>query len=489
MTADTPAAGPARITKPFNPWLPMSVVMAATIMVALDSTIVNIALHPIGDDLGAGAGIEWVVIAYLLAVCASQPATGWLADRFGRKRVFLTSLVAFTVASALCGLSPTLGLLIAARVLQGLGGGALMPVGMAMALELFPPDKRGRAMATWGMAAMAAPAIGPTVGGWLVTAVSWHWLFFINVPIGIVTLIAGLRLLPKGGTVELRPFDAPGLVLGGVGLAAVVLGVSEGSQWGWSAPATLLCLVGGSGLLAGFVVHELRRRDPLIELRMFSVSSFRYAIGSTMLVAVAQYARLVFIPLQLQALRGYSALEVGLLFMPAAVASAIGMQIGGRVVDRTGARRPVVIGCLGVAVSMLGLWQLELSAPIEVIAALMSLQGLSWGLTTSPGLVAGLGQVPKRLIAQATAVRSLAQQVAAAVSVAILSAVVTTRLTTGATTSESWDAYNTAYLVAFVASIAAALLAFGLPDRAEALHRSPESDEAAAEDTVIAILE
>jgi MFS family permease len=251
----------------------------------------------------------------------------------------------------------------------------------------------------------------------------------------------------------------------------------------------MLCIAGGILLLAGFVAHELHRTDPLIDLRMFSVRPFRLAIGTTMLVAVAQYARLVFIPLQLQSLRGYSPLEVGLLFFPAAVFSAIGMHIGGRIVDRTGARRPVVIGCIGVAVAMIGFWRLRLGTPIEVIVVLMSLQGMAWGLTTSPALVAGLGEVPKRLLSQASAVRSLAQQVAGAVSVAALGAVVTARLTDDAAKSEAWDAYGAAYLVAAVASAAAALLALGLPDRPEAVRHHTDSDETAGEGTVIAFLE
>jgi EmrB/QacA subfamily drug resistance transporter len=360
---------------------------------------------------------------------------------------------------------------------------------MAMALELFPPERRGRAMATWGMAAMAAPAIGPTLGGWLVSAASWHWLFFINVPIGIATLIAGVMLLPKAGAIERREFDLPGLVLGASGLAAGVLGLSQGNHWGWSAPATIVCIVGAVLLLVGFVAHERHRAEPLIDLRMFSVRPFRLAIGATMLVTVAQYARLVFIPLQLQSLRGYSPLDVGLLFMPAAVASAIGMHIGGRIVDRIGARRPVVIGCGGVAVAMIGFWRMPLSTPIAVILALMSLQGMSWGLTTSPALVAGLGEVPKRLLSQASAVRSLAQQVAGAVSVAALGAVVTARLTDDAAKSEAWDAYGAAYLVAAIASAAAAIVALGLPDRPDAIRHGTDPDETAVEETVVALLE
>ncbi len=225
MTTDTESTVASATTT--NPWVPLVVVMASTIMVVLDSTIVNVALHEIGVDLGAGDGIEWIVTAYLLAVCISQPATGWLADRFGRRRVFLTSLVAFTLASAACAVAPTLGVLILCRVLQGLGGGALMPVGMTMVFEMFPRRQHGRAIAVWGMAAMVAPAIGPTLGGWLVTSFSWHWIFLINVPIGIAALIAGIRLLPDIGHREARPFDGLGLALGGGGLAVIILGIAR----------------------------------------------------------------------------------------------------------------------------------------------------------------------------------------------------------------------------------------------------------------------
>lgn len=444
-----------------NPWLPMGVVMAATIMVALDTTIVNVALHAVGEDLGAGTGIEWVVTAYLLAVCASQPATGWLADRFGRKRIFLASIVAFTLASGLCAMSPTLGLLIASRALQGLGGGALIPVGMAIALELFPLARRGRAMAMWGVAAMVAPALGPTLGGWLVASFSWHWLFLINLPIGVGACIAGSRLLPRSSGHHVRPFDLPGFLLGAIGLTAAVLAVAQGSQWGWTSTATLVCLTGGAAMLTGFVACELHRSDPLIDLRMFSVRQFRLAVTTTMLIAVPQFARLVFLPLQLQGMRGFTALEVGLMLMPAAFATAITMHVGGRAADRAGSRRPVVIGCVGVALSMVGLWQLDQGASVSAIVGLLVFQGASWGLTMSPLLVAGLGEVPARLLAQASAVRSLAAQLGGAVGVAALTAVVTSQRPANSTT-QSWHAYQVAYAVAAGSAIVATLLALRL---------------------------
>lgn len=445
------------------PWLPMGVLMAATIMVALDGTIVNVALHEIGIDLGAGAGIEWIVTAYLLAVCAVQPATGWLSDRFGRRQVFLVSLVVFTVASALCALAPSLPFLIAARVAQGLGGGAIMPIGMATGMELVAPEGRGRVMAIWGMSSMAAPAIGPTVGGWLVTSVGWHWLFFINLPIGVATAIAGYRLLPETGHRERRPFDLPGLLLGSAGLAVFVLGVGQGSGWGWSAPVTLVCLVGGGASLIAFVFHELSTPDPLIDLRMFGERSFKLAVSVIMITTGVSYGRMVFFPLMLQELRGYDAFDVGLVLIAPAVAGAVAMRIGGALVDAGGPRRPIVIGCTGMFLSLVPMTQIRLDTPVAVIIAGLCAMAFSWGLTTSPSFVAGLSQLPPRLLSQGSAVRSLAGQVAGAVFVAVYAAVLSVRMGDAPSPERAQSAFDFLNVLSAVAVLAAIGFASRLP--------------------------
>jgi EmrB/QacA subfamily drug resistance transporter len=475
-----PLASSAPAGPHVNPWVPMSVVMGATMMVVLDTTIVNVALHEIGVDLGAGEQIEWVVTAYLLAVCASQPATGWLSDRFGRKPIFLGSLAAFTFASALCAFAPTLGWLVFFRVLQGLGGGALMPVGMTMVLELFPRERHGRAVSIWGMAVMVAPAIGPTVGGWLVTSVSWHWLFLINVPIGAGAIVAGLRLLPNIGHREKRPFDLAGLLFGTIGLTLAVLGVSQGTAWGWTAPSTLTCIVVGLGLLGAFVLHELHTEHPLIELRMFAEKQFRLAMGALVFVMGANLARLVFVPLQLESLRGFTALRVGMMFFLPAIAMAIGMSRGGWLLDRIGPRRPIILGCVGMFIAMLGFSQLTLTTPIWVVVALLSLQGLGMGVTMSPLMVAGLSDLPPQLIAQGTAIRSLLGQVAGAVSVAVLGAVVSSNMGSDPTAQQSQDAYNSAFVWAAAGVLVALVLAFRFPRRAATSATAPSESVLAA---------
>jgi DHA2 family multidrug resistance protein len=459
---EVPSGSPVSV----NPWSAMVVVMIGTVMVVLDSTIVNVALPQIGRDLHAGAGIEWVVSSYLLAVAISQPASGWLADRFGRKVVFLASLASFTVASLLAALAPTLAILVACRVLQGLGGGALLPVGMAMVLELFPRERHGRAMSIYGVAAMVAPAIGPTLGGWLVTAVSWHWLFLINIPIGAVGLGLGLRLLPRLGHQERRRLDVLGLTLGGTGLALVVLGLSEASGWGWGSPSTLACILAGLALLAMFVPHELRSNAPLIDLRIFQRRAFSLAMGAGFFITCAQYTRLVFIPLELEGPRGYSALAVGVLLGPAAVLTAVAMALGGQLVDTIGSRLPVMVGISTMAVALFFMGHLTATTPLWEIGALLAVQGVGMGIGMSPLMVAGMSDLPANQVARGSAVRSLTSQISGAFAIAALGALVSARMGKAATPSHAVASYNSAFIASSLSLLVALVLASQLPSGA-----------------------
>ncbi len=301
-----------------NPWLPMAAIMAGTVMVVLDSTIVNVALTAIGLGLHAGAGVEWVVTAYLLGVCASQPACGWAADRFGRKEVYLASLVAFTVTSLVASLATNLPELVVARGLQGVGGGALLPVGMAIVLDVFPRAQHGpchRHVGDVGDESVPRHSV-PTFGGWLVTAVSWNWLFRINVPIGVVCVVLGIRLLPRTTSRLQSRLDSAGLFFGVVGLSLTVLGLSQGNSWGWGSPATVTCLGVGVASSWWFVRHELATSAPLLELRMLSHRAFRLTLIIVLFVKVSEFGRLVYLALELTGVRGYTPLRVGLIFMP-----------------------------------------------------------------------------------------------------------------------------------------------------------------------------
>lgn len=442
-------------------WVALGVVLVGTLMVVLDTTIVNIALPAIRDDLGDGIGIEWVVTAYLLAVTVSMPASGWLADRFGRKPVLVTSMTCFTVASLVAAFAPTLDALIFMRVVQGLGGGALLPVGMALVFEVFPPERRGQAMGSWGTVTMLGPAIGPTLGGWLITAVSWHWLFLVNVPIGIVAVALSVGLLRDFGHRDERPFDAWGFGLAGSGLAILLLGVSESDRWGWSSPATWGCVLGGFALLTAFTRHELRTPEPMIEVRIFRIPVFTIGLIITMFVTVAQFTRLVFIPLQLEELRGTSAFGVGLLLSPGALAAGIAMLLSGRLVDRVGSRTPVVIGTSLMFVSVLAMANLTTHTPLWAISALLVGQGVGMGLSAVPSTVVALNSVPPKYVAQATAARAVSAQAAAAIGIGALAALVTARMSTGSAQA----AYNSAFLASAALLVIAIVLGTRLPKR------------------------
>lgn len=482
-------AGTERSTRPDRyPWMAMGVVFIGSFMVILDTTIVNVALPQIGIALGAREGIEWVVTAYLLAVGVTQPATGWLADRFGRKAVFTLSLGLFALGSLLAALSPNLQALVAFRILQGLGGGAVMPVGMTMIYELFPVERRGTALGTWAVAVMAAPAFGPVIGGYLVTAVSWHWLFLVNVPIGAVGVLVALRILRDTGYREHRRFDAPGLGLAATGLVAWLLAFSRANEWGWGSAPIVALLTIGAVALGAFVRRELRLEHPLLDLRIFKVPIFTLTILVSWTVILTQFGRLVFLPLELQTLRGMTAFEVGLLFTPAAVAAAAMFPLGGRLTDRIGPRPPVIVGtaCMATAGWILG--HLTVETPLRTIVLAMVVQGLGTGLAMMPMMVTGLNALPARFVAQAAAVRSLNRRVSASLGVAILATVVASRI--GAVSAEglapdripeAQAAYNLVFLIGFVSALVGLAMAFLLPNAEQnrALHaeRATEAEE------------
>jgi EmrB/QacA subfamily drug resistance transporter len=466
----------------------MAVIMVATIMVVLDTTIVNVALPQIGEALDAGSGIEWVVSAYLLAVAVALPVTGWVANRFGPKRVFMWSLGLFVGASLLCAISPTLPALVGARVLQGIGGGALMPVAMTIVMRMYPKERHGRALAAWGISSMAAPAIGPTLGGWLVTTVDWHWLFLINVPIGVVALVAGHRLLPVVPRSAVGPFDVVGFLAGSIGLAAFVFGLSEANSWGWTSTATVVCIGGGALLLVVMVVHELRTPSPMLDVRMFRSRTFTLAFLISALVIAAQYARLVFLPLFLEGEEGYSAFEIGLMFAPAGVTTAIAMHFGGVLSDRVGPKAPIVAGTVIGAAAVFGVAAFGLSQPLWVLATLLGIQGLGMGLHIPPATVMAMETLPEELLSQGSAMRALASQIAGALSVAGLGTVLALALPVGATPAEARSAYDLVFAISFVGMLVAVALALALKPRPIVHHA--ERDEAEARDlTTFALLE
>ena len=452
------------------PWIAMSVVLTGTFMVILDTTIVNVALPSIGEELGNAHGIEWVVTAYLLAVGVAQLATGWISDRFGKKPTYTWSLFLFGIGSLLASLSPNLATLIGFRILQGIGGGAMMPVGLAMLYELFPPHRRGTALGIWGIAAMAAPAVGPVAGGWIASSVSWRWVFAVNVPIGVIGVTLAIRLLRDVGFRERRRLAWQAWLLAATGLVAFLLAFDWEPNNGWGSARFLIPLVIGTLLLALFVRSEITSSSPLLEMRMFAVPTFSVTIAIVWLITVAQFARLVFIPIELQTVHRMTAFEAGLLLAPAAAGTALTMPFGGRIADRLGARIPVTVGLAMIATAVWLLGSLTPDTSSRRILAYLLIQGAGTGLALIPNTVAAMNSLPNRWVARASAVRSLNRQIAGAIGVAVLSSLVISRVgsITGSPTTDPGqlqNAYNLVFHVAFAGAIIATVLALFLPGR------------------------
>jgi EmrB/QacA subfamily drug resistance transporter len=446
-------------------WAGLGVVLVGTLIVALDSTIVAIALPQIGRALHAGQNVQWVLTANLLAVAVAMPAAGWIANRLGAKQVFLASLAVFSIASLGAALAPNLGVLIAARAAQGLCAGIINPISMTIVLDLFPPVERGRAMGVWGLVAMTAPAIGPTLGGFLVTAVSWHWLFLPNVPLGLAGAIAGRRLLVESPRRPRSPLDAVGLLLGASGLALFLLTMAQSRRWGWSEPITVICMTTSIVLLGSFAAHALRAEHPLLDLRLVRKPVFGASLVVLALVTVPQYARSVFVPLQFQDLRGYTALKVGVMLTPSAVMTALSMAVGGRLVDRMGARVPATAGCVLMLVGTAGNAFLTVTTPVAWITASLAVQGLGVGMVMIPITVVGLNALHDDALPQASTLRSLTNQAGAATAVAFLFALVNARLASATTVGGSQHAYNTPFQVSIVALVLAIAVSLRLPRR------------------------
>ncbi len=437
------------------------VFVAAMFMSIMDVTIVNVALPTIGRDFAVSpTGIDAISIGFLVSLAVFIPASGWLGDRFGGKRVMLTAIVVFTIASALCGLANSLGELVAFRVLQGVGGGMLAPVGMAMLFRVFPPEERIRAAAILTVPTTLAPALGPVLGGLLVTDLSWRWVFYVNVPIGIAALIFGavfLRSVPQA-----RPgrFDLPGFLLSGLGLGLLMYGVSEGPNHGWRAPEVLGTIVAGAVLLALMVVVELRTTAPLIDLRLLTNRLFRVSNGVMVLTSVAFLGTLYAITLYYQDGRGLSPLASGLSTFPEAFGVMAGAQLASRwLYPRLGPRRHIAMGLVGTAASIGLLALLGPTTSLWWARVLMLTLGLSMAQVFVPVQAAAFATISPAATGNASTMFNTVRQLGGAIGVALLTTAIV--LVGPVHVVAGQEVANlTAYRVAFL--VAAAICLLGL---------------------------
>ncbi len=445
------------------------VFVSAMFMNIMDITIVNVALPTIGRDFHIEpTAVDGVVIAYLVSLAVFIPASGWLGDRFGGKRVLLTAIVVFTVGSALCGVAQNMTELVLFRVVQGAGGGMMAPVGMAMLYRVFPPAERVRAASILTLGTTVAPAVGPVLGGFLVTNFSWRWVFFVNVPIGIVAVIFGALFLEKVGTIDAGRFDVPGFVLGGAGLGLLMYGISEGPLQSWSSPTVIATCVSGAMLLLAFVLVELRTTRPMVDLHLLRERLFRSTNCVMFLAAAAFLGMLYLIPLYFQDARGLSALQSGLSTFPEAFGVMIGAQFASRFIyPRIGPRRHITGGLLGLAACMLVLTQITVTTNLWFIRGLMFVLGWMMAQVMVPNQAAAFAQITPESMGRASTFFNTMRQVGSATGVAVLSTVLisvgSTHGTAG-TSSPDISGYRFAFLTAAIFALGAAAFSLTIHD-------------------------
>jgi EmrB/QacA subfamily drug resistance transporter len=317
---------------------PLLAVIIGMIMVILDSTVVNVAIPNLQESFHASLKtIQWTITGYTLALAAVIPLAGWMTDRFGAKRIFLITIALFTLGSVLCAVAQSPEQLVIFRVIQGIGGGMVSPIGMAMIFKLAPTEKRGTVMGMLGIPMLLAPAAGPILSGWLIGFASWHWIFLINLPIGIAAMLVGFKYLPNLERHKTPSLDIVGMILAPIGFSMLAYGVTEGAT-DWSSSKTLTGLIVGGVALLIFIVVELFQKQPLLELRVFGSSDFTRGVILTWISQIALIGSILMVPLYLQNILGYTALKSGLTTLPMALCSVIFMPIGGRLFDKLGAR-------------------------------------------------------------------------------------------------------------------------------------------------------
>ncbi|MCK2240612.1 MULTISPECIES: DHA2 family efflux MFS transporter permease subunit [unclassified Crossiella] len=410
------------------------VLVLGGVLTGLDMTIVNVALKHLATEFGAPlATVGWVVTGYTLALAAVIPVTAWAVGRFGARRVYLAAVGVFLLGSVLAGAAWDIGSLIGFRVLQGLGGGMIMPVSMTILVRAAAPGELGKAMSTMGLGVLIGPLSGPVLGGWLVDEVSWRWMFFLNLPIGAAVVLLALRLFPPDDALTPRRLDLPGLLMLSPGLALVLYGVTVGGEHGDFTAGTLLAIVAGLVLVGGFLVRARVIRDPLIDLGLFRDRVFAAGVGTLALYASGYFGSMFLMPLYFQLARGESATAAGLLIIPAALGSGLIMQVAGRLVDRFPPGRIVLAGItVGVTGILAFAAQLAMDGPYWGLLIAVTLIGVGGGGTMMPTMTAATRTLPPEQAAAGSAVLGLVSALASASGTAVLSVVLTANLAASA---------------------------------------------------------
>ncbi|MBP1677442.1 MAG: drug resistance transporter, EmrB/QacA subfamily [Bacteroidetes bacterium] len=414
-------------------WFVLANVMLGTFMAVLDSTIVNVSLPKIMSAFGVGLStIEWVITAYMLSMAAMLPTSGWLADKFGYKRVYFWGLLLFTLGSLLCGLSNDETSLIISRVIQGLGAGTLQPLGMAIITREFPPHQRGIALGFWSIAAAASVSFGPLLGGYLVDNFNWQLIFNVNVPVGIAALLFTIIIQREFVNRNTRKFDYIGFISVIIFLPVLLYALSEGNaatnSEGWSAPYILFCFAISLIGLAVFLTHELTTKNPLLDLRLLKDRNFGLANAVLFLFGMGMFGSTFLLPLYLQNSMGYTALQSGAVFLPVGIIQGIMSPLSGVFSDKVSGKLPLFIGIILLVLSFYLNSQLSFLTEHSFVMTSLYIRGLGMGMIFTPLSSLSLSTIPREKMAQASGITNTIRQVGGSLGVALLSTMLTARV-------------------------------------------------------------
>nr|WP_083885054.1 DHA2 family efflux MFS transporter permease subunit [Nocardia thailandica] len=476
------------------------VVVLGAVMSILDVTVVTVAIPTFIKDFDTTVEIAaWTMTAYTLALASVIPLTGWAADRFGTKRLYMLALTFFIIGSMLCSYAWNIESLIAFRVVQGLGGGMLMPLGMTIMTHAAGPQRIGRVMAVLGVPMLLGPICGPILGGWLIDAYSWHWIFRINLPLGLIALALAWIVFEADKPKPSESFDFIGMLLASPGLALFLFGVSSIPEEGTVfAARVLIPAIVGAGLLVAFVFHALRTEHPLIDLRLFENKSLRSAVLTMSTFAIAFFGAGLLLPSYLQQVRGESSLDSGLLMAPQGIGAMLTMPIAGYLVDKIGPGKVVMFGISVMTVSLTVFTQLEADTSYLLLGGALFVMGLGMGCTMMPVMTAAIQTLTHAQVARGSTLMNIVNQTAASIGTAIMSVVLAGQLTDAAKIGiasnitpelvagvpqpvidagldQAADAFSNTYLVAVILAALTLIPAFFLPRSKPAAPVDPEA--------------
>ena len=463
-------------------WWTLAAVSFGLFMIMLDNTVVNVALPSIQRELGVGISeLEWIVTGYALTFASLMLIGGKLADMLGRRRIFVIGITLFTLASLWCGLADSGSMLIAARIAQGFGAALMSPASLSIIAATFPPRQRGTAIGVWAGVSALALAIGPLAGGLLTDHLSWHWIFFVNIPVGAVGIGASFLLIDESRDDSLEQrLDLPGLATSALGLFALTYGLIEANANGWSSPRIVAAFAIAGMSLGGFVLLERHQRVPMLDLALFRSATYVGANLVVLLAALAMFGVFFFITLYMQNVLGYSAVEAGAAFLPMTVLIILVAPLAGRLTDRTGSRALMTGGMMLVGLQLLLFARVDAASTFWTLLPCLLIGGLGMALTMTPATAAAMRAVPASKAGVGSAVLNAFRQVGGSIGIALIGAIMAAQADGRRSVAAFLDGLHVALLVAAGIAFLGAVVAFLLvrPDGHRGEEPSPVAEAA-----------